>query len=254
MRAWLVGWILGCAVPAVAKEQPEQRPPEVVQPSQPAATPVPDAPKQQQEIVIDSGQREREWSTGVEKPPPGPGRAAFDAQAISVDAILNEVKRNGQPLPASEFYRLTGRPDLVKWSEDRSRQRTWLITSGTVLALAGVVTGVFVMGTGPDTSSPECQTTHYEDYSACLDRASKAQMTGAFILGASLAVGGVLFVWGMNIPERVTPAEDTLKMATEYNRTLSVKNGGSPPSSKVQFRLVPSVAPGYAGLTARLTF
>ena len=254
MRAWLVGWILGCAVPALAKEQPEQRPPEVVQPSQPVPAPAPAVPKPQEEIVIDSGQREREWSTGVEKPPPGPGRAAFDAQAISVDAILNEVKRNGQPLPASEFYRLTGRPDLEKWSEDRTRQRTWLIASGTVIALAGVVTGVFVMGTGPDTSSPECQTSHYEDYTACLDRASKAQMAGAFTLGASLAVGGVLFVWGMNIPEMVTPAEQTLKMATEFNRTLSIKNGGSPPSSNVQFRLVPSVAPGYAGLTARLTF
>lgn len=256
MRAWVVAWVLGATAPVLAAPQPEpqpERPPELVQPRQPEASPVPTEPKQP-EVVIDVKQPEREWSTGIEKPPAGPGRDAFDAQAISVDAILNEVKRKGQPLAASEFYRLAGRPDLVKWSEDRTRQRTWLIASGTVIALAGVVTGVFVMGTGPDTSSPECQTTHYEDYSACLDRASKAQMTGAFILGASLAVGGVLFVWGMNIPEMVTPAEDTLKMATEYNRTLSVKNGGSPPSSKVQFRIVPSVAPGYAGLTARLTF
>jgi hypothetical protein len=211
-------------------------------------------PAQPEEVVIDVKQPEREWSTGVEKPPAGPGREAFDADAISVDAILNEVKRGGKPYPASDFYRLMSRPDLAAWSEDRTRQRTWLIASGTVLALAGVVTGVFVMGTGPDTSSAECQSTHFEDYSACLDRASKAQMTGAFILGASLAVGGVLFVWGMNIPEMVTPAETTLKMATEYNRALSVKNGGSPPSSKVRFRIVPSVAPGYAGLTARLTF
>lgn len=253
MRAWLVGWIVGCAVPALAEEQPEQRPPEVVQPAPPAATRAPAAPRQE-EIVIDSGQREREWSTGVEKPPPGPGRVAFDAQAISVDAILNEVKRHGEPLAASEFYRLMGRPDLQKWSEDRTRQRTWLISSGTVIALASVVSGVIVMGSGPDTSSPECQTRDYADYTGCYDRASKAQMTGAFILGAGLAVGGVLFVWGMNIPEMVTPAEDTLKMATEYNQTLSVKNGGSPPSSKVRFRLAPSVAPGYAGLTARLTF
>jgi len=256
VRAWVVTWVLGATAPVLAAPQPEpqpERPPELVQPRQPDASPLPAEPKQP-EVVIDVKQPEREWSTGIEKPPAGPGRDAFDAQAISVDAILNEVKRKGQPLAASEFYRLARRPDLVKWSEDRSRQRTWLIASGTVIALAGVVTGVFVMGTGPDTSSPECQTTHYEDYSACLDRASKAQMTGAFILGASLAVGGVLFVWGMNIPEMVTPAEDTLKMATEYNRTLSVKNGGSPPSSKVQFRIVPSVAPGYAGLTARLTF
>jgi hypothetical protein len=251
MRAWVVAWVLGGAAPVLA--QPEQRPPELVEPGQPEVTPPPAEPKQP-DIVIDVKQPEQEWSTGVEKPPPGAGRDAFDAQAVSVDAILNEVKRGGKPLPARDFYRLMERPDLVSWSEDRSRQRIWLISSGTVVALAGVVAGVFVMGTGPDTSSPECQTTRYQDYSNCLDQASKAQMTGAFILGASLAVGGVLFVWGMNIPEMVTPAEQTLKMATEYNRGLSVKHGGSPPSSGVRFQLVPAVAPGYAGLAARLSF
>jgi hypothetical protein len=250
VRAWVVAWVLGGAAPVLA--EPEQRPPEVVDPRQGEVTP-PAEPKQP-EIVIDAKQPEREWSTGVEKPPPGPGREAFDAQAVSVDAILNEVKRGGKPLPASDFYRLMERPDLMAWSDDRTRQRIWLISSGTVLALAGVVAGVFVMGTGPDTSSPECQTSQYQDYTNCLDRASKAQMTGAFILGAGLAVGGVLFVWGMNIPEMVTPADQTLKMATEYNQTLSVKHGGSPPSSGVRFQLVPAVAPGYAGFAARLSF
>ena len=214
----------------------------------PASTPA------QPEVVIEVRQPEREWSTGVEKPPPGPGREAFDTQAVSVDAILNEVKRNGKPYGASEFYRLMNRPDLAAWSEDRTRQRTWLITSGTIIAVAGVVTGIFVMGTGPDTSSPECQTRDYADYTSCYDRASKAQMTGAFILGAGLAAGGVLFVWGMNIPEMVTPPEQTLKMATEYNQSLSVKNGGSPPSSGVKLRVIPSVGPGFAGLSAKLTF
>jgi len=255
VRAWVVAWVLGGAAPALAEPppQPDRRPPEVGEPSPREVTPPPAEPKQP-DVVIDVKQPEREWSTGVEKPPPGPGREAFDAQAVSVDAILNEVKRGGRPLPASDFYRLMERPDLVAWSEDRTRQRIWLISGGTIVALAGVVAGVVVMGTGPDTSSPECQTTQYQDYSNCLDRASKAQMTGAFILGASLAVGGVLFVWGMNIPEMVTPADQTLKMGTEYNRTLSVKHGGSPPSSGIRFRLLPAVAPGYAGLTARLSF
>ena len=199
-------------------------------------------------------QPEREWSTGVEKPPAGPGREAFDRDAISVDAILNEVKRNGKPYGASDFYRTVGRPDLAAWSEDRTRQRTWLIASGTIIAVAGVVTGIVVMGTGPDTSSPQCQTSDYADYTSCYDRASKAQMTGAFILGAGLAAGGVLFVWGMNIPEMVTPAETTLKMATEYNQSLSVKHGASPPSSGVKLRILPALGPGYAGLSAKLTF
>jgi hypothetical protein len=304
VRGWVISWVLGCAAPALADAQLEQRPPEVIQSKQsdarsapdtappaatppaaavpaaavpaaasatarppavvappavpPAAAPAASAPaaaqQTQPEVVIDVRQPEREWSTGVEKPPAGPGRDAFNTEAISVDAILNEVKRNGKPYPASDFYRLMQRPDLAAWSEDRTRQRTWLITSGTVIALAGVVSGIFVMGTGPDTSSPQCQTSQYQDYTNCYDRASKAQMTGAFILGAGLAVGGVLFVWGMNIPEMVTPAEQTLKMATEYNQSLAIKHGASPPSSGVKFRLAPSVAPGYAGLTAKLTF
>ncbi|HUM11307.1 MAG TPA: hypothetical protein VLT82_10200 [Myxococcaceae bacterium] len=235
LRAWVVGLILGCAAPVLAQSQPQ------VEPKQP-------------EIVIDVKQPEREWSTGVEKPPPGPGREAFDAQAISVDAILNEVKRGGKPLPASDFYRLVNRPDLVAWSEGRTRQRIWLISSGTIIAVAGVVSGIIVMGTGPDTSSSGCQTSQYQDYTNCLDQASRAQMTGAFILGASLAVGGVLYVWGMNIPEMVTPADQTLKMATEYNQALAVRHGASAPSSGVRFQLLPAVAPGYAGLTAKLTF
>jgi hypothetical protein len=213
----------------------------------PAASPLP-------ETVIDVKQPEREWSTGVEKPPAGPGREAFDREAISVDAILNEVKRNGKPYGAADFYRTVGRPDLAAWSEDRTRQRTWLIASGTIIAVAGVVTGIVVMGTGPDTNSPQCQTNDYADYTNCYDRASKAQMTGAFILGAGLAAGGVLFVWGMNIPEMVTPAEATLKMATDYNQSLSVKNGGSAPSSGVKLRILPALGPGYAGLSAKLTF
>ena len=253
MRAWVVWWVLGCAAPVLAQPQPERRPQIVIEGKQ-SEVARPPAEQRQPEIVIDVKQPEREWSTGVEKPPPGPGREAFDAQAISVDAILNEVKRGGKPLPASDFYRLMNRPDLVSWSEDRTRQRIWLISSGTLVAVAGVVTGIFVMGSGPDTSSPECQTRQYQDYTNCYERASKAQMSGAFVLGASLAVGGVLFVWGMNIPEMVTPADQTLKMATEYNRALAVKNGASTPSSGVRFQLLPAVAPGYAGLAARLSF
>src|SRR5678810_610111 len=91
VRAWVVAWVLGATAPVLAAPQPEpqpERPPELVQPRQPEASPVPTEP----EVVIDGKQPEREWSTGIEKPPAGPGRDAFDAQAISVDAILNEVK------------------------------------------------------------------------------------------------------------------------------------------------------------------
>jgi hypothetical protein len=251
----VAGWVLGCAPTALADEQPKQRPAEVVKSNPAEVTPPPGvAAPALPEVVIDVKQPEREWSTGVEKPPAGPGREVFDREAISVDAILNEVKRDGKPYGASDFYKLVGRPDLAAWSEDRTRQRTWLIASGTIVAVAGVVTGIIVMGSGPDTSSPQCQTHDYADYTNCYDRASKAQMTGAFILGAGLAAGGVLFVWGMNIPEMVTTAEQTLKMATDYNQSLCIKHGGSPPSSGVKLRVLPVVGPGFAGLSAKLTF
>jgi len=228
--------VLGCAAPALAQSQPELQ-------SQP-------------EIIIDAKQPptvEREMTTGVVKPPPGPGRDAFDAQSIAVDPMQNTVSSGRKPLPARDFYQRVGRPDLVRWSEDRTRQRIWLISGGGLILAAGVLSGAYVMGTGPNTSSPECQNGDFNTYSGCISQAEKAQMTGAVLIGAGLALGGVLIIWGMSTPEMVTSPEETQKMATEYNRGLAEKNGAST-SSQLRFQLLPAVAAGYAGLTAKLWF
>lgn len=214
------------------------------------------AQAQQPEIVIDAKQGstvEREPTTQVIMPPQGPERDAFLAGAIAVDVFRNEVSLGGKPLPARDFYRRLGRPDLAAWSEDRTRQRVWLMSGGGLVLVAGVVSGALVLASGPDTSSPACQTGDPKVYSDCASRAEKAQMGGALLAGAGLALGGALIVWGMNVPEMVTSVDETRRLATEYNETLSRKLGGSPPAG-LRWQLRPALAPGYAGLVARLTF
>src|SRR5215471_1448459 len=196
MHGWLVMAVLMSADPAPAQAKPE--------------------------IIIDakpSGVVDRDLTTGVALPPPGPGRDAFLSGSMSVDMMLNEVSLGHRPLKAKDFYLKVGRPDLAAWAEERTRQRIWLISGGGLILAAGVVTGLAVIGTGPSTSSPECgQGSDANAYNKCLDRAEKAQMTGAVLIGAGLIAGGVLIVWGMSTPEMVTPAEETLRLATEYNK------------------------------------
>ncbi len=235
MRTWTV-WlvILAVTAPRVARsEQPlEPRPPEIIIDAKPPGT-------------VD-----RDLTTGVALPPQGPARDAFLAQSFSVDLMRNEVSVAREPLAAAEFYRRVGRPDLAAHAEDRGRQRVWLMTGGGLVLAAGVVAGVLVMSGAPDTSSPACQNWDPHAYNDCADRASKAQMGGALLIGAGLVLGGVLIVWGMNVPEMVTAPEETLRLATEHNRTLAGKNG----ATGVRFELVPAVSPRFAGLSARLTF
>ena len=230
MHRWVPVVVLGCAAPVLAQPQPTT-----------------------EEILIDPQQPktiEREPTTNVPLPPSGPGRDAFVAESISVDLMRNEVALGKKPLPAREFYLRVNRPDLVACSEDRTRQRIWLMSGGGLALVAGLVSGALVLTSGPNTSSPECLTGPPAVYNDCLNRAEKAQMTGAALIGAGIAVGGALIVWGMSTPEMVTEPAQTLALATEYNRALARKHG----ATEVSLRVLPAFGPGYGGLVARLTF
>jgi hypothetical protein len=48
----------------------------------------------------------------------------------------------------------------------------------------------------------------------------------------------------------VTTPDETVKLATGYNRALGKKYG----APGATFHLLPTFAPGYTGLVARLTF
>jgi hypothetical protein len=56
--------------------------------------------------------------------------------------------------------------------------------------------------------------------------------------------------WGITTPEMVTPREETLRLATDYNRALGQRHG----ATGTRLELLPAVGPGFAGLSARLRF
>ena len=189
-------------------------------------------------------------STRVPLPPEGPGRQAFLADFVAVSPRQNEVSSNGRSLSAFDFYNRVGRPDLAERADERTRQRIWLI-SGSVLTLAaGTAAGIIVLNNGPNLNDPACFANNNHSYNECVDRSRAATIHGSLLIGAGVVVAASLLTWAFLIPEMVTTPEETLHLATQYNRELSKKYGATGAS----LQIVPSLAPGYAGLTARVTF
>ncbi|HVP60852.1 MAG TPA: hypothetical protein VMT11_09855 [Myxococcaceae bacterium] len=229
MRATVLLVVLGAGTPVLAQSRPGPG-----------------------EVLIDSKQPppSPEESTEVPLPPPGPEREAFLSRFLWVDPRSNEVSAVQGRLSPREFYQRVGRPDLAAWSEDRSRQRVWLMAGGGLTLVAGVVAGALVIAGGPDTSAPPCLPQTSPVYAECVDRSQRANTTGALLIGAGVALGGALIVWGITTPEMVTTQEETVRLAADYNLALSRKHA----ATGSRFQLVPSFAPGYAGLTGRLSF
>ena len=233
MRATVLLLVLGAGTPVVAQSRPGPG-----------------------EVLIDSKQpppapdESSEAPNEVPLPPPGPEREAFLSRFLWVDPRPNEVSSVEGRLSPREFYQRVGRPDLAAWSEDRSRQRAWLMAGGGLTLLAGVVAGALVAAGGPDTSAPGCLPQTSPVYADCVERSQKATTTGALLIGAGVALGGALIVWGITTPEMVTTPEETVRLAADYNLELSRKHR----ASGARLRLVPALAPGYTGLTVRLSF
>jgi len=202
------------------------------------------------EILIEStGPEAHHERRRVPLPPEGPEREAFLREFITVDPIQNEVRLAGKDLSAHDFYTRLDRPDLVARADERSRQKTWLLVGGGVVAVASVVAGILVINSAKDTNTPACSVDVFTK-NACLDSNSKTTTAGAILLVAGIAVGTGLMTWGALIPTMVTPRQETLQLATEHNFALSRKHGGE----GARLQILPTLAPGHAGLVARLTF
>ena len=185
-------------------------------------------------------------------PPPGPERELFLSRFLWVDPHANEVSTLDRRLTPREFYLQVGRPDLAAWSEDRTRQRIWLMAGGGLTLLAGVVSGAVIMAGAQDSSAPSCGPQYAPTYADCVDRSQRATTTGAILIGAGVGVGGALFALGLSTSETVTTHEETVRLAADYNRGLAP--GAAKGTERTHFQLLPALGPGYAGLSARLTF
>ena len=63
-------------------------------------------------------------------------------------------------------------------------------------------------------------------------------------------MGTGLFTWGAMTPEMVTTPRETLRLAADHNLGLARKHD----ARGARLQLIPTLAPGHAGLVARLTF
>ena len=202
------------------------------------------------EILVDPAGGRHEESRQVPLPPAGPEREAFLQEFVRVDPRANEAWVGDRTIGAKDFYTRVGRPDLVARSDERTRDRLWLFAGAGLTAIAGVASGVVVLGNAQSLNDPVCFVSGNASYNECVDRANKTTAIGSGLILAGVVVGVSLFTWACLIPEMVTSPEETVHLATEYNRELARKHGAT--GAKLQ--LVPALAPGYQGLVARLTF
>lgn len=226
-HAWVFLTILGAGAGALGQDRPGQG-----------------------EILIDStGPDAHHERRTVPLPPAGPGRDAFMKEFLLVDLQNNSVREGSQPISATEFYTRVQRTDLAAEAEQRKRQRIWMMSGGGVVAAAGLVAGVAVMSSAQNSNSPACSTDVFT-HNACIDSSTKTTTTGVLILAAGLTVGAGLFTWGALTPEMVTTPSETVRLAADYNLGLARKHG----ATGARLQILPSLAPGHAGLLARVSF
>ena len=161
----------------------------------------------------------------------------------------NEAFLGTRPLSPQEFYNTVGRADLAARSAERSRQRTWLIVGSVVTLAAGVASGLVVLGNAQSLGDGKCFATP-QSYNECVDRNHQTTTIGTVLIASGVVLGGGLFTWAMTIPEMVTTPEESTRLALEHDRALAKKYGA--PAARLD--ILPAIAPGFAGLAARLTF
>jgi hypothetical protein len=166
-----------------------------------------------------------------------------------VDPQGNAASLGGHSISAYDFYKRVDRPDLAARADERTRQRIWLISGAALVLVGGVTGGTIAFATAQNPNDPSCAV-NVSAYNACIDAHNRNRNIGILLIGTSVAASAGLFTWAMLIPEMVTTPQETVTLATGYNRALS-KKYGAPGAS---FHLLPTFGPGYGGVVARLTF
>jgi len=250
----IVVFLLGLTSPVLTQDSqtPAQSTQTLTQSTQPSAQSPAPGPQEPGEILLDpNAHSDHGESMRLPLPPAGPARETFLQDMVRFNPRTNEAFIGTRPLGAQEFYNAVGRPDLAVRSAERTRQRTWLIVSSVVTLAAGVVSGVIVLGNAQSLGDGKCfAAPQPQVYNECVDRNHQTTTIGTALIASGVVLGGGLFTWAMTIPEMVTTPEESAKLALEHDRALSKKYG----APEARLDVLPAIGPGFAGLTARLTF
>jgi hypothetical protein len=185
-------------------------------------------------------------------PPQGPGREMFLREMIHVmprssDVFIGSSK---QQLPATEFYRMVGRPDLISAVHGQQSKRAWLYLTSALTLGAGIASGIIVMNNAQDLNDRSCYTHGAASYNDCVDRNNQTTLIGAGLVGAGAIIGGLFFTLAATTSDMVTSPDETALLAARYNQALSRRMTSQSSSLEV----TPMFGKSGSGLAARLRF
>jgi hypothetical protein len=213
MQRMLIAVVLAGALPAFAQET-----------SPPTLTPRPDAAPPRNEIVLP------QYTDDAPRPTDAPvvltpeERTLYERSKLKYVRATADVTIGGLTLERSQFYTIVGRQDLAKESHARTTSRILWITGGSVVAVAGIVSGLVLLGNNDNTQ--QC-TNLGTPFAQC----NPVPSTGGTWAGLGLTIGGavvgaVMIAVGIVTTGPVTtPAEDQ-QLVERYNRSLLEKLSG----------------------------
>ncbi|MBL8913776.1 MAG: hypothetical protein JNM17_23945 [Archangium sp.] len=177
----------------------------------------------------------------------------FLDQALKVN-VKNEITegRSGNRLTHRQVFERMGRTDLIAESLAREQRRTLLAITGGIIAGVAIGAGITVIATGPKLASPECEADVRIYNEICVPRANAHNYTGTAIIVGGVVTGlllGTIAYWS---DPNVLTRDETASLIGTYNSQLAKRLKNSP--SGLKLKLMPSIGPDGAALTASLKF
>lgn len=216
MERILTAMVLVAAFPTLAQTPPAAQPPkEIVIPQYTDEAPRPtDAP-----VVLTPEEQ-----------------TLYDRSRIRYVRATDDMTMGGLTLDRAQFYTVVGRPDLAKEAQSRNTSRIIWIAAGSVVAMAGLVSGVILMSSNDNSYSCTGLGTPFEQCNPV--PSNSGTWTGLGLTIGGVAVGVVMIAVGIATTGPVSTSAEDEEMAKKYNRTLLDKLSGkaSAPSA------VPAVA------------
>jgi hypothetical protein len=151
-------------------------------------------------------------------------KTVYERSRLHFVRATNDVTLGGLTLDRAQFYTVVGRTDLAKEAQARNTSRIVWITSGSVVAAAGLVAGLILIANNDNTQSCSNLGTPYEQCNPVPSNSGTWAGLGLTIGG--VVVGVALIAVGIATTGPVTtPAEDE-EMVKNYNRALLDKLSG----------------------------
>jgi hypothetical protein len=130
--------------------------------------------------------------------------------------------RDRKALSRDEFFTTIERPDLVEKSTSLSRRRLVLGTASVVTGLAGIVSGLMVLGNNVDLNSLECVQNNAA-FNSCSDTHRTNSVIGTSLIVAGVIGAGLFATFAYWSSPAVVDDDEAQRLISRYNGDLLKK-------------------------------